>query len=358
MIPATAIENALANLPFELRAKVHSVLMKFSLICFSVFAISAIPAFPQTTNAACTATHYKVIRLPIQPLRANDAGVIVGTTEEKHLATWSEKDGLREIPIPQGFSAAEVTGINREGDVSGFATKAGSEQTLAFQYSHGKFVLLSEDLSRATAINDSGDTAGQDGQRLVLWSKGGKSTLGGCCGGSIRAMNNHGEIVGQLNDKQGKYGAFSWSQQDGLRSIAPTDATSSSAVAVNDAGDVLVQSVAPSGAYLLRNGKPETVQLAAEGVSQPLAMNACDVVVGEFGAASDFYHAFVWDRSHGFTDLNQRIAAGTQWTLESAVDINTRGEIIGIGDYGDEEDLGYLLVPEPSAAPRQATPRK
>jgi len=31
--------------------------------------------------------------------------------------------------------------------------------------------------------------------------------------------------------------------------------------------------------------------------------------------------------------------------LESAVDINNRGEIVGIGSYGGDDDAGFLLVP-------------
>jgi len=79
--------------------------------------------------------------------------------------------------------------------------------------------------------------------------------------------------------------------------------------------------------------------------SQPLAMNDCDVIVGEYGAASDFYHAFAWDEKLGFRDLNGFIDSASGWTLESAVDINNRGEIVGIGSYGGDDDAGFLLVP-------------
>jgi hypothetical protein len=80
--------------------------------------------------------------------------------------------------------------------------------------------------------------------------------------------------------------------------------------------------------------------------SQPLALNDCDTVVGEFGVASDFNHAFIWDQKNGFRDLNKLSDVGSDWILETALDINDRGEIIGIADRGSNQDVGYLLVPQ------------
>jgi hypothetical protein len=69
--------------------------------------------------------------------------------------------------------------------------------------------------------------------------------------------------------------------------------------------------------------------------------------VGEFGASSEWNHAFIWDEAHGFRDLNKVAGAGPEWVLETSLSINDRGEIIGIGDRGGAQDVGYLLVPEP-----------
>ena len=54
-------------------------------------------------------------------------------------------------------------------------------------------------------------------------------------------------------------------------------------------------------------------------------------------------------------DLNALAGAGTDWKLESAVDINDSGAITGYGDYREQEDMGFLLVPQEES---QQTPAK
>jgi len=303
-------------------------------------------AFAQARPDSCVAAHYKIVPLPFHPVRINNSGVIAGTTEDHQPATWTEKDGLHEIELPAGFSSAEPSGINRGGNLVGTATHEGSNQLSAFQYSQSKFAWLDEDHSKASAINDAGDVAGQSSERLVVWRKQKALPLGGCCGGIAHAINNHGQVVGQVNDKEGRYGAFLWDVTHGLSSIAPPGAARSTALSINEAGHVLLQAFTPNAVFLRRSGKMIPVHLSQEFASQPLALNNCDFIVGEFGAASDFNHAFLWDQKHGFRDLNKLADVGTDWILESALDINDRGEIIGIGDRGSNQDVGFLLVPQ------------
>jgi probable HAF family extracellular repeat protein len=324
-----------------------------------IFTISL--AHAQNATRGCAAQHYKVIALPFHPSRINNYGVIAGNTEDHQPATWSQKDGLRQIELPSGFASAEATGINGAGDVVGFATRAGSNRTssnqtsstqassnhtVAFRYSGGQFLILSEERSKAAAINDSDLTVGTNGDRLVWWLQRKMLPLGGCCGGSAHAVNNRGQAVGEANDKDGHYNAFLWDSTKGLRSIAPAHTVMSTALAVNESGSVLIQTFGPNAVYLREKIAFIPVHLAPEGASQPLALSSCDVIVGEFGAASDFYHAFLWDRPHGFRDLNKLIDGAEGWNLESAVDINDRGEIVGVGDRGSQQDLGFLLVPD------------
>jgi probable HAF family extracellular repeat protein len=320
--------------------------MKVSLLIAAFAAALVSSASAQLTRRPCVAAHYKITLLPFHPAGINSSGVIAGTTEDRHPATWSSTGGLREIELPEEFTAAEPAAINRAGEVVGAATHQGSEQSLAFDYLRRKFSVLSKDRSKAMAINDAGDVVGQSAERLVVWRKQKALPLGGCCGGVAHAINNRGQVVGELNDKDGHYSAFVWDATHGLSSIAPSDTRMSTALAINDAGDVLLQSFMPNAVYLRQNGKLTAVHLSPEFASQPLALNNCNVIVGEFGAASDFYHAFLWDEKSGFRDLNQLITAAAGWTLESALDINDRGEIIGVGDHGNEQDAGFLLVPD------------
>lgn len=310
--------------------------------------------FSQAAGPGCSASRYKIIPLPLHPVRISRAGVIVGTTAEHKLATWSRKDGLHEIELPAGFTAAEPLAINPAGDFVGSATREGSSQPVAFRYSHGKFFTFAGSNSKASAINATGDAAGESAGHLVVWRNQEAVSLGECCGGAVHAMNQQTEIVGEARNKEGRFDAFLWDPAHGMQSIAPAASTSSAALAINHQGHVLIQSFSPNNVFLRKAGKLFPVQLSADVASQPLALNNCDVIAGEFGAASDFYRGFVWDPKRGFRDLNGLIDA-SDWTLDSAVDINDRGQIIGTGDHGDEEDTGFLLVPDQPTSSTKAT---
>jgi probable HAF family extracellular repeat protein len=334
--------------------------MKVSLLLIAVAAILIAQANAQANGRACAADRYTIVPLPLRPVRISSSGVIAGMTEDHRPATWTRENGLREIELPSGFISAEVTGINRSGEIAGWASRTGSDRPLAFRTSRDKFLLLSEKAAKAAALNDSGSIAGESENRLALWRERRMQPLGDCCGGIVHAVNDRGQVVGQANDANGHYRAFLWDAAQGLRSIGPPDAAMSTALAVNEAGHILIETFTPNAVYLREEGKLVRVDLAPDVPSQPLALNHCDLIVGEFGAASDFYHAFIWDRAHGFRDLNRLIEVGSGWNFESAVDINDRGEIIGLGDHENEEDAGFLLVPgEKSAAKttRRSSPK-
>ncbi|HUO16177.1 MAG TPA: hypothetical protein VMX38_14425 [Verrucomicrobiae bacterium] len=315
---------------------------------FTIVAITAAISLAQAQNVKqnCAAAHYKLTELPLHPARINRAGVVVGTTEDHKPAWWTQKDGVHEIDLPNGFGSGEATAINSSGVIVGFATRSGSNEPIAFRYADGKLSLLSGDPSKALAINDAGNIAGVSANHLVVWRGNKIAPLADCCGGVIHGISQNGEVVGRINDKEGHYTAFVWNGQHGLESIAPPHSTMSTALAINDAGHILIQRYTPNEVYLRVAGELTLIPLASDAASQPLGMSNCDVIVGEFGAASDFYHAFAWDRKNGLRDLNQFTPRAEGWILESAVDINDRGQIVGIGDHGNEQDVGFLLSPE------------
>jgi uncharacterized membrane protein len=294
----------------------------------------------------CAAAHYKIVELPFHPARINDAGVVAGTTEDHQAATWNLKGGLRVIALPTGFAMADALGINSSGDVVGVVAREKSEQPIAFAYVKGKFSLLSESRSKAFGINDAGDIVGQSAEKIFVWRKQKPLDLGGCCGGIPHDISNHGVVVGQINDKTGHYSAFEWDAARGMRSIAPPKTASSFAVAINGKGHVLLKVFTPNAVFLRREGKLTEVKLSPEFASQALAFNDCDVIVGEFGASSEWNHAFIWDEAHGFRNLNTLADVGSEWNLETALSINDRGEIVGIGDRASAQDVGYLLIPD------------
>jgi probable HAF family extracellular repeat protein len=256
---------------------------------------------------------------------------------------------LRKIAVPQGFRSAEATSINRAGHVVGVATRGEAGGRQAFLYVGGKLILLPGEPAKAFAISDAdlvaGEAAihGKSGTYPALWKHQAVTGLGGCCGGFASALNQQAQAVGNLYDKQGRYHAFLWDRSQGMQMIGPGEEYSS-AVAINDAGHVVVQVL--TQVFLYREGKLARLDLSADSPSQAYAMNNCDVVVGAFGPNSDAQRAFLWEKTAGFVDLNPRIAPGSGWRLEVASSINEKGEIAGWGDYKGSDDAGFLLVPE------------
>jgi uncharacterized membrane protein len=313
----------------------------------------------QGVSTNCLVKHYKVIALPLQPAHINQARQVAGTTSSHRAALWTEQSGLREVPLPPGYFNSEGVAANRSGHLTGVAYDRTFSKHQAFLFANGVVTLLAGEQSRSYSINDADEVVGESllpGKKTTEPVSWGKSSwvknsltrntirsLGGCCGGSARAVNNHAVAIGDKYDQAGRYEAFSWDPKQGMQSIGPPDRYSS-AVAINDHGDIVIQAL--SDVFLYAGGKLTPVELSTQDPSQPLAINDCDVIVGSYGPFSDVARAFVWQKSSGFRDLNTLIAPNSGWKLESATSINGRGEIVGRGDYQGNDDAGFLLIPD------------
>jgi probable HAF family extracellular repeat protein len=321
----------------------------------ALVTILALSTFAQTPPTCHIASRYKIVPLPLHPVRINSSGAIAGKSESEQLVTWTRDQGFREVNVPARLGSVDPMGLNEKGDIVGQVTATTTNRGRAFSYIQGKFQLLSEAPSQAKAINDSAQIAGEESPGPVLWSGSRDRLLAGCCGGRVFGINNRGEVVGELNDREGHYSAFVWDDERGLRLIAPAGSRSSTALAINNSGQILIQGFSPNQVFLRDHDRLTPVALSPEFASQPLALSDCDVIVGEYGTSSDYYHAFIWDRQNGFRDLNRLVDKAEGWNLESAVDINERGEIIGSGDHESESDAGFLLVPEEPAIAASST---
>jgi uncharacterized membrane protein len=319
------------------------------LILFFSICFGRVAGQEKTSSTGCAAEHYRIVPIPLRPYHVNDAGVVTGMTEEHRAALWTKKEGLKTIELPAGFHHAEGVDVNDRGQLLGTASTADGSHRQSFLYEDGKLTLLPGEGAKANAINADGDLAGEariavgSSTGPALWRKGKAITLGACCGGRATALNSPGEVVGEAYDKQGRYQAFLWDQKAGLRLIGPPD-TYSTAVAINEAGHVVVYAFT-QGSSLYRDGSLIPMQLSTRWPSQPRGLNGCDVVVGSFGANSDESEAFLWDAKNGFRNLNDLVPKNSGWKLEVASSINERGEIAGWGDYGTDDDAGFLLIP-------------
>lgn len=297
---------------------------------------------------SCVIRHYSVVALPLEPAAINDKGEVAGKTPEHRAATWSADSGLREIPLPAGFTHSEAASINARGAVVGTAYDPGFTTRRGFLFADGSFTWLQGRESRGYHINASGVIAGESippGTQCsgpVLWTLNKARALAGCRGAAV-GLNDVGQAIGDAYDDQNRYHAFLWTARAGMRQIGP-EAPFSSALAINDLGHVVIQAY-PS-VFLYADGGSTQLRLSPRHPSQPRAINDCDIVVGSFGPNSDASRAFVWDKKSGFRDLNKLLGGdATGWKLAAGSDINNVGEIVGKGQHGNVGNVGFLLRP-------------
>jgi probable HAF family extracellular repeat protein len=82
------------------------------------------------------------------------------------------------------------------------------------------------------------------------------------------------------------------------------------------------------------------------GRSQANDITDAGLVVGWSDTLSAGQHAFVWSAVMGMRDLNNMIAAGSNWTLIEAKATNAAGQIVGYGVHNGQV-RGFLLIPTP-----------
>ena len=257
-----------------------------------------------------------------------------------------EQGQMRELPTFPGGNNGFATGANNLGEVVGWAendvhdTECVSPQVLQFRPAvwelgppdqiHDLPLISGDTSGAATAINDNGQIVGISGicdqavgrhtaRHAVLWENGGVIDLGNLGAqwwNTPTAINQRGDVVGFAGDPAFVEGdivhAFMWTREDGIRHLKP-----------------------------LPRRTPKHVDSEAYGI------NEARQVVG-VSCDADFVdcRAVVWDHGNKPIDLND-LKGGYSARLESAKDINDRGEITGRAIDASGVRTAYLAVPAP-----------
>jgi probable HAF family extracellular repeat protein len=372
--------------------------LRLGLVVFAV--VSVFLAAPASRAAASA---FEVTDLGGSDARAvaiGDSGQVAGVTAVKesggmlrqHAFSWTPAHGMIDLGADQG-SDSTATAINNRGVVVGYGHYEGFDQGFSWTRAGGMIGLGTlpgvSGVAIPTAVNDSGQVVGHEGEHGFSWTPtggmvdigslgGGGSTvpeavnssgqvvgrsgpdafswtkdggmvnlgaLPGRSGGDAHAVNSNGEVVG-FSGGYGGERAFSWTSAGGMVDLGalPSSTGRSGATAVNDNGQVVGYSdtggqLYPGSAYTYTaqdavswTAAGEIVDLGGDEFSHADAVNNNGQVVGTFQSHhASHTQGFLWRATDG-TTLLPTLPDGSQ---DDAVDVNRVGQVAGWSGTAD-----------------------
>jgi probable HAF family extracellular repeat protein len=258
--------------------------------------------------------------------------------------------------------AGQIVGLNFMNVLSGGTAVVWSGGTIT-----SLDTVLGGGFSSAYDINNAGQIVGLRGvlPDTSSWSaflydtaSGQVTTLPGI-GGTFRtsavAINDAGDVAGYGTAATNVFHAVRWSAQ------VPTDlgtlgGTHSFASGINGAGDVVGSSSMPGDAgqhaFLYSGGVMQDLGTLGGSFSWAAGINEAGLVVGSATTISGQGHAFIHDGT-SMVDLNDRVSPAAGWVLTQATAVNGSGIIVGTGQINNETHA-FLLTP--STPPVDTTP--
>lgn len=306
----------------------------------------------------------------------NNASQVVGyattPTGSNHAFLWDSATGMKDLGTLGGKDYSIASGINDRGQVVGtsFASNdQDSDTSVIWEDGTGMRALSTGPHSAALRINDAGEAVGiaenaAGNAYAFIWdATNGTRSLGNLGGdfGVARDINNAGQVVGQSVVSGWSYSsAFIWSTATGMQSLGISAGLTSQGFAINDVGQV-------AGSYDVAGGSTAyrafiwdaTNGMMALGLlgdsSEAHDINESGQVVGYVryldatAPAGCIDHVFLWENGV-MTDLNNAALSEPGWELISAGAINDSGQIVGGGKHNGI-GRAFLLtpVPEPSS---------
>jgi probable HAF family extracellular repeat protein len=162
--------------------------------------------------------------------------------DSEHAILW--KDGaLVDLGVMPGDNASRALGINEQGDIVGLSADTGVFHVRAVGWKDGQIIDLGFPDCSARAINNRG--------AVVIWCGGSAYVRRGQTVTAIAplpgytsiypaAINDNGVVVGAMTQASGRSDAFRWENGQATVLSASVDGRPSSATAINDRGQIVL----------------------------------------------------------------------------------------------------------------------
>ncbi len=189
-------------------------------------------------------------------LAVNDQGQVVGWSTHpdggQHAFLWQE-GRMTDLGTSARFS---VTGINNRGWVVGTLLPA-PEQPVAVVWRAGRVLRIAGPPSNAMAVNEAGQVVGDlpdpaGGGHAFLWQRGRLTDLGvprGGIGSVALSINDRGQILGRSEDARMRLIPLLWQNGRMIDLTRYGVPVNSQPAAINDRGDIVVTAPADDGRY-------------------------------------------------------------------------------------------------------------
>jgi probable HAF family extracellular repeat protein len=322
-------------------------------------AASSHPASLSASSATVGAKHFRIRRTIIEAPNGtsteatdvNNAGVVVGAYNppEARAFAWTRRAGFVDLEGATAASFSLANAVNECGQVVG---ELDSNAVRWNTFDEIEFLgTLGGSIATAGDINDRGDVvgfsqvdAGSGRGTPFLWTEQqGMRPIVECEGsiGVASGINNRREVVGSCDDAGNQPQAFFWSAETGRIDLDLPGFLNSSALAINDQGEVTgvaqAPSITPVVAFKWMPRKRRVVLLRDLGddFSLARAINRIGWIVGDAVDDNDTRRAVIWlTAKRGF-----KIDPGLG-TSSFATGLNDLGSIVGTVDFSDPSDPG------------------
>lgn len=285
----------------------------------------------------------------------NDTGMVVGSTgiNDRAPAYWTAATGMQRLgPGSASLRRGLATGVNDSGLVVGYVDwymggSVKNQQPFSWKLGKGYKILetAGSSWSFPQAVNSSGTACGYIAtpETACTWDAEGRITLLGRLdpdfGSGATDINDQGEVCGTASTPPmpGYPRAFRWTPSEGMKNLGVLPGYHNSfASAIDNKGTVIGYCWS---AFLGYRGFRCESGKAMEDIGGlgmlPEGLNERGQIVGVFAPGSNGVRAMLIEPGIGPIDLNT-VTSGipTGWILDTAYDINERGDIAGMAAVG------------------------